>query len=359
MTLPTPGLRLALLAEGARLLGIYCVTALTGYVFWRVGAPLPWMIGPLVAAAAMSMSGITLRIPVKTRPFGQIVIATSVGFFFTPHAVEAALDSLPILLGSAVMTAILGYATSVLLARFTGLDRISAFLASVPNGPVEMANLAHHYGRDPGPIAFAQTLRITAIVVFVPIVIYMIHGQFERPTSFEPAPFRPLALVLVACVGYFAARVGKLVRLSNPYFLGPLAFSAALTAFDVPLAHYPVPMLWGAQVLLGTWLGATFRRELLERAGQLVLVLFLTTILFIAVCTIGAASLALVVDMPWESLVLGSAPGGVTEMALTASVLGQDVALITAFHLIRIFLIMPNIPWVIARIHKAHPEKGT
>jgi uncharacterized membrane protein AbrB (regulator of aidB expression) len=38
-------------------------------------------------------------------------------------------------------------------------------------------------------------------------------------------------------------------------------------------------------------------------------------------------------------------------MALTARFLHEDVALITAFHLTRIFLIIPNIPWILALLH--------
>ena len=45
-------------------------------------------------------------------------------------------------------------------------------------------------------------------------------------------------------------------------------------------------------------------------------------------------------------MVLGFAPGGTTEMALTAGILGQDVALVTAMHLARIFIIMLNLQWL-------------
>ena len=47
-------------------------------------------------------------------------------------------------------------------------------------------------------------------------------------------------------------------------------------------------------------------------------------------------------------MVLATAPGGVTEMALTARLLHQDAALVTAFHLVRIFTIMPFAPLVFA-----------
>jgi uncharacterized membrane protein AbrB (regulator of aidB expression) len=51
----------------------------------------------------------------------------------------------------------------------------------------------------------------------------------------------------------------------------------------------------------------------------------------------------LVVDVPLSTLVLGAAPGGATEMALTAGILGLDVAFVTVIHLARIFIIMPSL----------------
>lgn len=70
-----------------------------------------------------------------------------------------------------------------------------------------------------------------------------------------------------------------------------------------------------------------------------------------------AVALALILGLDWELMVLSAAPGGVTEMALTAKFLGLDVALITAFHLTRIFIFIPNIPWIIGLIHRFEEQR--
>lgn len=57
--------------------------------------------------------------------------------------------------------------------------------------------------------------------------------------------------------------------------------------------------------------------------------------------------------MHWQVFVLGAAPGGVVEMALTAKALNEDVALVTAFHLTRLFIFVPAIPWIVAGIGRA------
>src|SRR3546814_4042975 len=84
---------------------------------------------------------------------------------------------------------------------------------------------------------------------------------------------------------------------------------------------------------------------------RLVVATTLTSMLLVALCTAFAASLALVTDLPWNILVLGAAPGSITEMALTARFLREDVALITAFHLVRIFLIIPRTTFMLALLH--------
>ncbi len=50
----------------------------------------------------------------------------------------------------------------------------------------------------------------------------------------------------------------------------------------------------------------------------------------------------------WQVMVLATAPGSVTEMALTAKILQQGVAMVTAFHVVRIFILLPAAPLIFA-----------
>lgn len=330
----------------------YAVASAAGYLFSLLDLPLPWMIGPLLATAVIGIAVKPIDIPVRTRPVGQTLISAQVGLAFTAAALAAILDHGLVILTVAVATAIIGFLMSGVLRRMTGTDHVTAFLASMPGGPVEMGNLARQYGGDPGPVVFAQTLRISAIVILVPSALYYLLHTSRGEVTEAPFVFDPAGIALLTGGAVAAAALFKLCRISNPFFLGPLAFSCAATALGLPLAPFPDAVISAAQVLLGTWLGSTFRRELFMNAGRLVVATALTSMLLVTLCTVFAASLALVTDFPWDVLVLGAAPGSITEMALTARFLRQDVALITAFHLVRIFLIIPNTPWMLALIHK-------
>ena len=49
-----------------------------------VHAPLPWMLGPLIALAACRLVGLEFEAPVGGRQAGQWVIGSALGLYFTP-----------------------------------------------------------------------------------------------------------------------------------------------------------------------------------------------------------------------------------------------------------------------------------
>ncbi|MEJ2036188.1 MAG: AbrB family transcriptional regulator, partial [Maritimibacter sp.] len=100
----------------------------------------------------------------------------------------------------------------------------------------------------------------------------------------------------------------------------------------------------------GTWLGSTFRHDLFVNQERQLLTILTSTVLLLGLVSGLAVAIATLTGQQWEVLVLGAAPGGATEMALTAKFLDIDVALVTAFQLTRIFIFMPNIPWIIRMI---------
>ena len=149
-----------------------------------------------------------------------------------------------------------------------------------------------------------------------------------------------------------AALLCRRLRLASAFFLGPLFATAAISATGLELHAVPHPVLVAAQLVLGTWLGSTFRRDLFATAGRKVVASALASVVLIVLSGGFAIGIGAFTTQHWEALVLGGAPGGVTEMALTAQFLGEDVALITAFQLVRIFLILPNVPWIVRLIHR-------
>jgi len=234
---------------------IYAGAITAGYIMSWLGVPLPWMIGPMVLAGAVSALSDYGSVPKITRPVGQVVVAGVVGLAFTPSAVTAVVEQIVPMLSVAVMTILAGFIVAAVLMRLTQMDVISASLASVPGGPVEMAALASRYGVAPGPVAFAQTLRIALLVLVIPPALLAINGGRSAAlvlTGGEVDHAGAALLLAVAAAGGF---IFRWVRMSSPFFLGPLAFAAAASALSLPVSMPPYWVLASAQVLLGlAWL---------------------------------------------------------------------------------------------------------
>ena len=337
------------------LIPVYLAAACGGAAFAALGMPLPWMMGPLLVSALLSLTGLLDRtLPVVTRPFGQAVVASQVGLSFTPQAVATVLAMSPLLVGLAAMTALYSLGVAVLQARLARARLSRMVLATFPISPVEAAVLAEQCDIPPAPVIMAQTLRIAAIVTVLPILIYWLDGwpQGGRPL---PGAIGGAAVPGLAGLAAAAAAGGLLFRRlgwANPYFLGPLALSSALTAAGTPLSSYPPLVLATAQVVLGAWLGSTFRPGIFREAGREMAVSVAGTLLLLALSCASAAGIAGWLGLDWETAVLAVAPGGVTEMSLAARFLAQDVALVTAAHLVRIFLFMPLARPLVRLVHR-------
>lgn len=332
---------------------LYICAALSGWFFTLIGSPLPWMIGPLAFSAAAYISGpIKVPVPVKTRPFGQMTVAAHVGLSFTPVALATLLQLAPLLIGMAIISALCALLVGIVTAKISGMRLPQAILSTFPTSPVEAAIMAETYGCDPAPVILSQTIRIACVVILIPMIIFGIDGWPDRNAMEVKETFSILGFGALTALALCGAFLFRKLKLSNPYFLGPLFLSSLVAASGLALPSVPPIGLAAAQIILGTWLGSVFTKELFIGNRRMVLVSLLGTILLLGLVSGCAVAMAAVSGQKWEVLVLGAAPGGVTEMALTARYLGVDIALVTAFQLTRIFIFMPNIPWIIRVIDR-------
>lgn len=330
------------IARLAHVAAIYGGALLFGLVASWIRFPLPWMIGAMVFAACVRLAERPLHVPAKTRQIGQVLVASSVGLSFTPEAVGAMGSLLIPMIGAALLTIVAGFAVAGVLMRIAKVNVITATLASIPMGPVESATLAHRHGVPQGPVIFAQTLRIMLLVILIPPVLVALDGGVRDPVEvLRGAHWTLSGAALLALAAVAGAFTGQAIGLANPFFVGAMGGAALAAALSLPITAYPYPVLVLAQVFLGVWLGAVFDRALLRQAGGFIPGAILATLLMVALCAAMGLGLAWLTGQSWQVMVLSTAPGSVTEMALTAKILQEGLAVVTAFHLVRIFIILP------------------
>lgn len=328
---------------GWRVAMIAAATA-AGFFAKSLGLPLPWMIGPLVLTGCLAVADIEIPRHKIYRPLGQLIVATAVGLYFSPEALRAVAEQAVEMIAAAVLTIGAGFTSALLLHRLARTDGSTAFFSAMPGGPAEMSVLAERAGVPGGPVVFSQTLRIVFIVIFIPPLLKYFAGISAptiRPTAEVNLPGL-LILYAAAAAGMAAMRAA---RLPNCNFLGPLAVGALISAPGFTLSGVPTPLLSAGQVLLGISLGAQFNRHLMLRDPRFTVAAVITAVALLLQCAaVGAIMWFITGGGQIGGYLLATAPGSVTEMALTAKLLHQGVAMVTSYHLVRIFIIIPLAP---------------
>lgn len=301
--------------------------------------PLPWMLGPLIATAVAGVCGAPLAASPWQRNAGQWAIGTALGLYFTPPVV-AVVAGLAGAIVAGIVWALLLAAGFAAFLRWSNpgnaaLDRPTLFFASAIGGASEMAVLAEHHGGRVDLVASAHSLRILIVVVVIPFGFQFagLHGL--DPFTPGPRHVDPLGLALLSVLTLGGALAMRQLRLSNPWALGPLAVAFALTASGVELSALPPWLTNAAQLLIGVALGTRYTPAFLRGAPRWLASVAVGTLLMI----VASAAYALAVSTLWDlhpaTVLLGTSPGGMAEMCITAQVLQLGVPVVTAFQVTR------------------------
>lgn len=314
------------------------VCAGAGAAFAGLRLPLPWMIGPLAAMACLNFAGAGLRAPRGARECGQVVIGAALGLYFTPLVAREVVSYWHLLLLAGVFAVMLGAVAGWILCRVGGIDRTTAFFASVAGGAAEMTLLGERYGARPDRVALGQSIRILTVVVVVPFALtYSGARGIAAPPAVAVDWGNLCILLAIAAAAGFAV---NFAGMPNGFMFGALAAVIALTVSGVHLSSMPQPASNAAQVALGCALGARFQRRSLESAPRFVVAVLFSVAAAMTVSAAFAVALAWVSGLPVATLILATAPGGIAEMCITAKVLQLGVPLVTAAHVTRVVVLI-------------------
>ena len=321
----------------------------------ELGTPLPWMIGPLLITSAASMLGARTLSWNPFRNTAQWIISTALGLYFTPQVTAMVVSLWWLVILSILWAVALGYVFGAWLYKFNaprlpGLDRPTTYFASLIGGAAEMTLLSERENARTDLVAAAHSLRILIVTVIVPFAVQLSgwHGVDVSPPLVRP--FDGLGLVILAALTGLGAGLMHLLRKSNPWFLGPLLASIALTANDITLTSIPTWLTNSAQLLIGVSLGVRFTSGFIHTAPRWLASVAFGTFTMMLVCVFASLAFSALTDLSLATMVLASAPGGIAEMAITAKVLQLGVAVVTALQACRLiavlFLAEPLYHWI-------------
>ncbi len=319
-----------------------------GYLFHRLHTPIPWMIGPMIAVAALNLAGVRMYSPPYARHMGQVVLGSAVSLYFTPPVVAALAANLPPIIAATFATFLVGGLGALTLSRASGVEGKSTFFASIPGGAMAMAVLAERYGAQIAPVAVAHSLRVSIIVLIIPFAIT--YGGIPLvAAAYRPnVPLDPVVLAAWLPVGFILGMVSERLRFHNGCLLVPIFLGAALTIGGVQLSAVPRWMTDFAQLMFGLVLGARYERAFFVRYKLFIPFALLNSFFILLASVAMAAALAWAFSLPIATMIIATAPGGLAEMTITAQALQINVPLVVAFHMFRVVIVNMGTQYIFA-----------
>lgn len=325
-----PGVRWPIVARQAV---TAAVAVLGGYLCSLVHLPLAWMIGAMLAASLLSW-GFAVSLPKPSRALALVVLGTSFGTGMTPEVFLQVVREMPVMLACALLTLVLGALLTGPMARSAGIDLRTAFFCAVPGGVTVMPILAEEAKADTRPVTLSQTVRMVIVVLTIPLGVTAMGGG-DAVFLATATGVRPVYLILFLLLAYGSARLIALARVSNPWILGPLIFSMAVSALAGPPSGFPHWVINLAQVAMGAGLGVKLNRAFVLSSHRLLLASAVSTLALIVLLGTTAFAVARLTGLASPVVLLGMAPGGTPEMVVTAAALGVAVPMVLGFHLVR------------------------
>ncbi|MDB5890295.1 MAG: putative ammonia monooxygenase [Polaromonas sp.] len=323
--------------------------------------PLPWMIGPLLATAAFSMLTSLAASWTPLRNGGQWVIGAVLGLYFTPQVVQLVVSLWWAIVLNIVWALALGWGLGAWLQHLhstpgwfhvPGLSRTTSYFAAPIGAASEMTLIGERHGAQTDLVASAHSLRVLLVTLTIPFGLQWagLQGLDTSLPGVRIVHWPGLALLTVLTGAGCWAMVG--LKRTNPWFIGALAVSLLVTAWDVTLSAIPQSLTNAAQLVIGVSLGVRFTRGFVHQAPRWLGSVALATLAMVLLCAGVAWCLAQLTPLHWATILLGTSPGGIAEMAITAKVLQLGVPMVTAFHVTRLAAVLllaePMYHWFIA-----------
>jgi membrane AbrB-like protein len=336
---------------------IFLLAAMGGFLFFTIHSPLPWTLGPLVITLLWkTLRKRTVHWPRSIRNTGLIFLGYAMGSPFTIQVGHQILEQLPGMLMATFATMTISLLVGWFTSRRTGVGIINGLIGSVPGGLSQMAVICEEIdGADVAVVTLMQITRVLTVVFIVPMLaIYGLSNNstpiplFAAGASINYAAFLPFAIVCI-----LSPQLAKLLKVPTPYLMGPTlgTISLIIGGYDAP--HLPQYLTALAQIAIGIRMGADITFDGLKNWKSIVLYTFGGVLLVITMSLGVDYALTKFYSISFLTAFISTAPGGITEMGLTAMTVHADVSLVVAYQLFRLLSMLilgiPVIRWWLMR----------
>ena len=332
----------------AAVLGTIATGLIGGLIAAQLGAPLPMLLGSLVAVGAVSIAGVKIagRAPgmaQEVRLFFIPVVGVAIGAAFTPDLLAEAVDWWPTLLALLLYLPLAHGAGALIYSRARGMDRITAYYAAIPGGLIDAIQMGEEAGAQMRPLITLQFLRLILCIMFIPLAFMAVTGHAVGSAagvslSTGTAPLTGGEVAILVAAGALGGYGGRRLGLPAGIITGPIILSGLAHLTGLAGSAPPDWMIAGCQLVIGSSLGSRFVGLTAAEFARSAALAFANMLATLGFALLAALTLADLANEPPEAVILAYAPGGLAEMSLIAVSMQISVVYVTAHHVTRLLL---------------------
>lgn len=334
------------------------ISIISGYLFSVLHIPLPWMLGPIAGVIAWRfITKRPLYWPIQLRQGALVILGYMLGSSFTRETAMETIRQLPYMFGSTMLIVVISMAMGYYVAKVARVGGMSGFFGSVPGGLSQMVTLGEEVkGVDATVVTFMQTIRVITVVFLVPfLTLNGVVGKGIDPVSFaagnQLVTYLPVLAIVIA-----GAYIGQKLHFPVGYLTGSLLFSSITAVSGLPSPQLPSIVIIISQLCIGAYIGLLMKPDPTHDFKRLGILTILSSIILVFISLMIGILLSMVNPISIATGFLSTAPGGMAEMGITASMVHANLSMVSAYQLFRVFFVMFAIPpllkwWVKRRKH--------
>ncbi|HYW20762.1 MAG TPA: AbrB family transcriptional regulator [Nodularia sp. (in: cyanobacteria)] len=326
---------------------------------------IAWIFGGL-ASGAIVLQGCRILYEYYPKPnrrarkVGMALVGLTVGASSCNSDLISLAADIPIFIFLTLFLLLCGSCIGYLYSRLSQTNLLTSMLATVPGGVGVMASIAADYNRNVTLVALVQAIRVTTVVLLIPLIARTSVAPVLSPQplpvadsllSFDPSQLGLLFLALV--ITTLVVTLAGLCKMPAAEFFGGLVVGLVFNSLlhwlpvlgDVNFSPPTFIKLLG-QLLLGITIGEYWGNK--PNIGKRAVGYALMSVAMTLVAGAIAAMLAMqLTSWDWLTCLLVTAPGGSAEMILVSLTLNHNVEIVTAGHLVRLIAINSSLPlWI-------------
>lgn len=321
---------------------VVIVSIIIGALLQRVGMILPWLFGPMVAAILVRhVLKKNIAWPKYLSDIGLFLLGAQIGTSFTRAVVnDVKADWLNVILVN-ILIILFALFISLLFKKITRSSIETAFLSSIPGALSQMIVMSEeNKNASVLVVTLSQTSRLLFVVVLVPLITAFVPRQSSHVievTTGEISFLHILSLILFTMILYYSF---KKISFPVPQLLAPIIVISVWNLTTDLTFNVPYSLIAIAQILFGVRIGL----QMYDLSYQLNRRLFAGVLLHNILLIIGTVIITMVFQLftnhQFTDLFLSAAPGGMAQIIIVGLETGSNVAMISSYHIFRIFFIL-------------------